>query len=172
MGHVVGSATVFPTFAPAARERWVRNAPFLITGAAGVVGGGFVAAVAGAVTWGHGAWTAAFVVLVVGVAQLVLGVAQAALAPALIARSRMIVQFLLWNSGCAVVITGSQIDTPVIVAVGSALFLGALVMAALEVRTRGDLQGAPRVLLAVYRALLVVLLVSVFVGILLSIVGY
>lgn len=163
---------MFPTFAPDVRERWVRNAPFLITGAAGMVAGGFVAAVAGAVTWGHGAWTAAFVVLVVGVAQVVLGAAQAALAPKLLAPGLIAVQYALWNLGCAGVIAGTQIDTPIVVAVGSVLFLGALAISESAVRFHSDLDGTPRTLLTIYRVLLAILLVSVFIGIILSIVGY
>ncbi len=163
---------MFPTFAPDVRERWVRNAPFLITGAAGMVAGGFVAAVAGAVTWGHGAWTAAFVVLVVGVAQVVLGAAQAALAPRLLDRDRVGVQFALWNLGCAGVIAGTQIDSPIVVAIGSLLFLGALAISESAVRHHSDLRGTPKTLLTTYRVLLAILLVSVCIGIILSIVGY
>lgn len=163
---------MFPTFAPDVRERWVRNAPFLITGAAGMVAGGFVAAVAGAVTWGHGAWTAAFVVLVVGMAQVVLGVAQAALAPKLLDRRRVGSQFVLWNLGCAGVIVGTQIDTPMVVAVGSVLFLGALALSESVVRYHSELTGVPKTLLTIYRVLLAILGVSVFIGIVLSIVGY
>lgn len=159
---------MFPTFAPDARERWVRNAPFLITGAVGIVAGGFAAAVAGAVTWGHGAWTAAFLVLIVGVAQVVLGLAQAVLAPVLLDRSMVLLQWLLWNVGCAAVIGGTQVDSTVIVAVGSILFLAALVFSGVTVRAHSDLAGTSRVLLVIYRVLLVVLLVSVFVGIVLS----
>lgn len=162
---------MFPTFASEVRERWVRNAPFMIFGAAAMVAGGFVAAVAGAVTWGHGAWTAAFVVLVVGMAQVVLGLAQSALAPQLLERGRVIAQFALWNIGCAAVIGGTQTDSTAVVASGSVLFLAALVISGLTVRYHSALVGAPRVLLGVYRVLLVVLSLSVAVGIILSLAG-
>lgn len=167
----IALADVFPTFAPDVRERWVRNAPFLVTGLVGMIGGGFVAAVAGAVDWSAGAWTAAFVVLVVGMAQLVLGLAQAALAPVLLDRGRVWTQWLLWNIGCAGVIGGTQVDAPVPVAVGSVLFLAALLVSGVTVRAHSGLTGTPRTLLTVYRVLLVLLCVSVFIGIVLSIVG-
>ncbi len=163
---------VFPTFAPAVRERWVRNAPFLITGVAAMIAGGFVAAVAGAVDWALGAWTAAFVVLVVGMAQVVLGLAQAALAPVLLDRNRVTAQWVLWNLGCAGVIGGTQIDATLVVAAGSALFLAALVLSEMTVRVHSGLVGTPRTLLMIYRVLLALLLVSVFIGMILSIVGY
>lgn len=163
---------VFPTFAPEVRRRWVRNAPFLITGVAGMIGGGFVAAVAGAVDWKLGAWTAAFVVLVVGMAQTVLGIAQAALAPVLLDRSRIVGQWVAWNLGCAGVIAGTQLDATGIVVAGCVLFLGALGLSEVAVRPHSGLTGTPRTLLMIYRVLLVLLLISVFVGIVLSIVGY
>lgn len=163
---------MFPTFAPDVRERWVRNAPFLITGLAAMIAGGFVAAVAGAVDWELGPWTAAFVVLVMGMAQAVLGFAQAALAPVLLDRSRVRGQWVLWNLGCAGVIGGTQVDSTVLVAVGSVLFLAALALSEVAVRPHSGLAGTPRTLLMIYRVLLALLLISVFIGIILSIVGY
>jgi hypothetical protein len=80
-------------------------------------------------------------------------------------------EFALWNLGCAGVIAGTQVDATVVVAVGSLLFLGALAIAAGAVRAQSELSGTPRTLLTVYRVLLVVLLVSVFIGIILSLVG-
>ncbi len=162
---------VFPTFAPDVRRRWIRNAPFLIIGTAGMIAGGFVAAVAGAVDWGHGAWTAAFVVLVVGVAQVILGLAQAVLAPVLLTGTKVALQCTLWNLGCAGVIAGTQISSPVVVAIGSILFLAALAMSELTVRSHSELSGTPATLLNVYRVLLVVLFISVFIGIILSFSG-
>jgi hypothetical protein len=162
---------VFPTFAPDVAARWVRNRVFLVVGAAATVAGGVIAAVAGPTDWGHGSWTAAFVVLVVGVAQIVLGLVQAALAPRLLSQQMVWAEFALWNLGCAGVIAGTQVDATVVVAVGSLLFLGALAIAAGAVRAQSELSGTPRTLLTVYRVLLVVLLVSVFIGIILSLVG-
>lgn len=159
---------VFPTFAPEVRDRWVRNLAFLVFGAAAIVAGGVVAAVAGAVTWGHGAWTAAFVVLVLGVAQIILGAAQAALAPDMLSPAMLRGQFALWNIGCGLVIAGTQFDGTLVVALGSLLFLGALVISATSVRRHSDLVGTASTLLTVYRVLLVILLVSVFIGIILS----
>lgn len=162
---------MFPTFAPDVEARWRRNRIFLVFGAAAIVAGGVVAAVTGPTDWGHGSWTAAFVVLVVGVAQIVVGVVQAALAPKLVSRQLVLAEFALWNLGSAGVIAGTQIDATIVVAIGSLVFLGALAIAAGAVRAPSALTGTPRTLLMVYRVLLVILLVSVFIGIILSLVG-
>ena len=150
------------------RLRWVTSTPFFVIGALGIVAGGVAAAVTGPTDWGNGSWCAAFLVLVVGVAQIGLGAGQAALAPNLATRRLVVGECALWNVGSAGVITGTLADSPAIVTVGSLVFLAALALAAFAVRGHSELTGRTRPLLLAFRVLLIVLLVSTPIGMVLS----
>ncbi len=163
---------MLPVMPPELRNRWTRTTPFAVIGAMGIIGGGVAAAVTGPTDWNQGSWVAAFVVLVVGVAQVGLGFGQGALGPTVPSWRLVAAQAATWNVGCAWVIVGTLVSSPVVVAIGSAVFLAALIMAALAVRGHSTLTGATRIMLMVYRLLLVVLLVSTPIGMVLSFVRH
>lgn len=91
-----------------------------------IVAGGLMAAINSAAPFTHGSWLAAYLVLVAGVAQLLLGLGCLGLPlPRLSARLRR-AQLGLWNLGNLVVVVGVLGDSVAVVAVGSAIVLGAL----------------------------------------------
>lgn len=129
-------------------------------GALAVILGGLVAAATGPMDWARGSWAAAYLVLVVGVAQYVMG------------RLRAVdtgedragwVQLAGWNLGSVLVIGGTLITMPLLVDLGSVLLVVALVLA---LRARAG--GVPPAALLAYRAMLIVLAVSIPIGIVLS----
>lgn len=136
-----------------------------VTGLVAVVVGGLVAAVTDPLQVPRGSWLAAYLVLVVGVAQAAMGAGRHRWPGA--SDGRGWVQFVLWNVGSAAVIVGTVVAAPVVVYAGSVLLLAALVLALLATRVPSDpvRNGA---LIWIYRGLLVLLLVSVPVGMVLS----
>ena len=127
-----------------------------------VVLGGLVAAVTGPFDWTKGSWAAAYLVLVVGAAQYAMGRRHPAGPPP---DRPGWVQLAGWNLGSLLVIGGTLVATPLLVDLGSVLLVVALALA-----LRGDLQGpepAAWVTWA-YRAMLLVLLMSIPIGIVLS----
>lgn len=136
---------------------------FYWTGAAYVVAGGLVAAVASPLDVYKGSWLAAYLVLVGGVAQCAIGRAQERFAtrpvPALVWQT----QYAAWNLGNVAVIVGSLASAPYAVDVGGVLLLPTLVLAIWV--TRGAVSNAP---LWAYRAVLVLLAVSMPVGLVLA----
>lgn len=131
----------------------------LTLGALCVVLGGLVAAATGPLDWAKGSWAAAYLVLVMGVAQYVMGWMHHDRgdrdAPGW-------TQIAGWNTGSLLVIGGTLLATPLLVDLGSALLVLALVLAALATRSRSG-----GVVLA-HRVMLVVLAVSIPVGVTLS----
>jgi hypothetical protein len=150
---------------PTAASRWTSNLPLLAAGGVSIIAGGLVAAVTGPTGWDHGSWVAAFLVLVAGVAQIGVGAGQAQLAPGAPARAFAAVEAGLWNASCATIIAGTLLSSPVAVSIGSALLLAALGMSLFAVRGSS---GQPRLLLWLYRVLLIVLLASIPIGITLA----
>jgi hypothetical protein len=149
----------------ASTERWTSSLALLAAGGVSIVAGGLAAAVTGPTGWEHGSWVAAFLVLVAGVAQIGVGAGQALLTPVAPAPAFAAVQTVSWNASCAAVIAGTLLSSPIVVSIGSALLLVALGMSLFAVNGSGN---QPRVPLWSYRALLIVLLVSIPVGITLS----
>jgi hypothetical protein len=133
-----------------------------------VVLGGLVAAVTAPLSLAHGSWLAAYLVLVCGVTQWAMGRARAGREADLAARRRRAwTQVAAWNLGNAVVIAATLLGRPALVDLGSALLVVALVIAWSATSGRGA-TGLALLASRVYRALLVVLAVSIPVGILLS----
>lgn len=114
----------------------------------------------GPTEWDHGSWVAAFLVLVTGVAQVGLGAAQAQLAPLTPSIPFAAVECALWNAGCLAVIVGTLLSNSLTVSIGGGLLVAALGMSTFAVRGT----GGQRSLLLLYRALLIVLLVSIPIG--------
>lgn len=129
-------------------------------GVAAVVLGGLVAAVTGPLAVPRGSWMAAFLVLPLGVAQVGMGLAR--LAAPDTGRDAAWLQLASWNVGGVVVILGTLMENPFLVDGGAVLLVVALVVAFLGARLwQGWLAIA-------YRALLILLIVSIPVGLVLS----
>lgn len=152
------------------RGRFGPAAVLTATGACCVVLGGLVAAATAPLSLAHGSWLAAYLVLVCGVAQCAMGRAHAwrrAAAPA--PRRWSWAQVGAWNLGNALVIVATLLGWPPLVDLGSALLVVALLIALFAAPTRGTATGRLALLGSwAYRALLLVLAVSIPTGILLS----
>lgn len=138
---------------------------FLAVGGIGVVAGGLVAAATGPLRLSLGSWVAAFLVLVVGVAQIGLGALQEGLAARPASDALVAGELVAWNGGAAAVIAGTLLDAPPLVDVGGVLMVLALVLVLLGVRGSS---GSPHWAVWVFRALVAVLLVSVPIGLVLA----
>ena len=138
----------------------------VVVGIAAVIAGGLIAAVTEPFGLTDGSWAAAYLVLVWGISQVAIGAAQQLIAVVPSPTLAWAV-FALWNLGNVGVLVGTLVALPTVVVAGSVLLLIALVGAFVAVR------GAHRRIWAwLYRALIVVLFVSVFVGIALSFVRH
>lgn len=138
--------------------------PFLVVGTIAIVGGGLAAAVTGPTEWSDGSWVAAYLVLVVGVAQIGLGVGQATLAAAPPADRRLVTQLVLVNGGSLAVIVGTLATMPIVVTVGGLVLVTGLITFVLTPR-RPD---GPQWVRLGYLAILTVLIVSIPVGLALA----
>lgn len=134
-------------------------------GWAGIVAGGLVAAVTDPLDVYRGSWVAAYLVLVVGVAQVVMG--RARRGPGVGGAGTGWAQCAGWNLGSAGVIAGTLAENSLLVFLSSAALVAALIIAALGTRIVGKASGGGLWLLA-YRAMLVILAVSIPVGMALS----
>lgn len=148
------------------RARWRVARPFLVVAVLGVLAGGLVAAVAGPLDLRHGSWVAAYLVLVVGVAQAGFGAGRAWLpAVATVLRPRLLLELTAWNVGSLVVVVGTVLDQVWLVVAGSVLLVVALALWAVSVRTCGQEQ---RPAATAYLLFVGFLILSVLVGIGLS----
>lgn len=139
--------------------------PFLVAGVGAVVAGGMIAAASRPAGWERGPWTAAFLVLVVGVGQVGLAIGQSASGRPVIDIRTIVVELVLVNVGASLVIAGTLSSSPVTATIGSVLFAVALVVFARQSCGRRGERGW---LLRAYLALLLVLVVSTPIGIALS----
>lgn len=136
-----------------------------VAGGGSIVTGGLVAAVTGPTEWTHGSWVAAFLVLVAGAAQIGIGASQAHLAAATPSLRFTALECVSWNAGCAMVVAGTLLASPVTVTAGSTLLVATLAMSAVAVRPSRRERSA---LVLLYRAMLAVLLVSIPIGVALA----
>ena len=138
--------------------------PFVTLGGTAVIVGGLVAAVTRPLAFDEGSWVAAYLVLVMGVAQIGLGVGQAVLAskvPTIAVRWR---QVLAFTAGSLAVILGTLVGSPLVVVAGGAVLVAALVLFLLAVRG----SKGPVMWLWFHRLFVVFLAGSVVVGSVLS----
>ncbi|MGF3057130.1 hypothetical protein [Microbacterium sp. YY-01] len=136
-------------------------------GVVAVIAGGLVAAVTDPLEVYRGSWMAAYLVLVVGVAQVSMAIARW-LWPT--ERSTITLgwaQLVLWNSGNATIIAGTLLASPCAVIAGSVLLVAAVAIALMVTRWRRQ-RGIRGLWLFVFRAFMVVLVVSIPVGVILS----
>lgn len=139
--------------------------PFLVCGGVAIVTGGIAAAVTGPTGWQDGSWVAAYLILVVGVAQIGLGAGQALLSTRTPSLRTIRCEYTLWNGGSLLVIAGTLLAAPSVVTVGGLVIVGVLAILTHTVRTGGSDGGWP---LRAFQGLLIVLLVSTTIGIALS----
>lgn len=149
-----------PITLPAPTDRW---APSFLIGFAGIVTGGLVAAIVATRPSEDGIWASAYLVLVVGVAQIALGLGQAWLAEASPSRRVVIAELALFNLGNAAVIGGTLLDRTWLVDIGGVLLIAAL---AIYLWTTRRSRGGS--IMIAYRLLVVIVVVSIPVGLVLA----
>lgn len=143
-------------------DRWRALRPFAAIALLAVVVGGLVAALTGPLSWPDGSWAAAYLVLVVGVAQLVLAAGRVWLPEHLTATpSRLWVELAAWNLGSLAVLVGTMVESVSTVALGSLVLLGALASWAEAARRPRE---GHRLVATGYLLFLAFLIVSVLVG--------
>lgn len=145
--------------------RWRLAAPFAVVGIVSIIAGGLVAAVTASVPTRHSSWAVAYLVLVVGVAQVALGLGQALLAAHAPSPRVVAWQFSAFNAGNAGVLLGTLAGNTLVVDVGGALLATALALLLRAVRGGGARGGWA---LNAYRLLIAIVLVSIPIGLLLS----
>lgn len=145
--------------------RWPAVRPFVLMGSVGIVAGGLVAAVTGPTGFEPGSWSAAYLVLVAGVAQVVLGVGQAWLAEQVPPPSEVRAEAVAWNLSVAGVMAGTLASAPVVTTLGGLSLVVALVLFLAGVRRSAAAAGLALVL---YRGLVAIVLVSTPVGLALA----
>lgn len=139
--------------------------PFLILGGLGILAGGFLSAVSAASPSYLAAWAVAYLVLVVGFAQLLLGIGQDQLAVRRPSASLVTAEVLALNLANAAVLIGSLTTTVVLTWVGAGLIVVAMALFIWAARGGGSRH---RWLLYLFRAMIVILLVSAPIGIVLA----
>lgn len=108
-------------------ERWRLVRPFVAAGATAVVLGGLLAAVTGPLAIARGSWAAAYLVLVIGVAQIAFGVGRTWLSVEPTRSSnRRWVELATWNIGSLAVLVGSLLGEMWLVATGALTLLVSL----------------------------------------------
>jgi hypothetical protein len=154
------------------RTRWVVSWPLFAIGALGVIVGGLVAAATAPSASEHGSWASAYLVLVVGVAQIALAAGQAALSTHPPTRWVVVAEAACWNIANSLVIAGTIADVNAIVYVGGAMLVVALATFGYGVRGARPVGGqtSQRIRWLVYgfRAVVIVLLVSIPTGLVLA----
>jgi len=150
-------------FPPALLERLTAARWFVATALLAMIAGGLIAAVTAHAPARLVVWMVAYLVLVVGVAQMVLGLGQALLPQRLPSSSWRAGEWLLFNAGNAGVVVGTLLGAAALVSLGTALFIIALVLFFLGVaRAQGGW------LLRIYQGLLAIVCIGALVGLLLS----
>ena len=143
---------------------WRSAAPFVVIAVLAIVGGGSVSAALAHAPTRHVMWLVAYLVLVVGVAQLCLGVGQARLARLQPATGLLLAECGLFNAGNVLVMAGTLAGHVAWVSVGSLLLITALALFFFGVR-----RTSGRPLLYAYRAMILLVSASAIIGLLLSI---
>ena len=136
-----------------------RPGPFRITGVLAIIAGGMLSAVLAHAPTRPVMWLVAYLVLVVGVAQIALGDGQVRLASPPVSRALLASQWLLFNGGNGLVMAGRLLACPAAIAAGALALATALVLFLRGVRGAGG--GWLRY---AYRLLVVLLGCSALVG--------
>jgi hypothetical protein len=165
MGVVNRDRTAEPTSLGTLVARWAVVRPFVVVGAASIVAGGITAAVTRPTGFELGSWTAAYLVLVAGVAQVALGIGQACLARDVPGRADVTLELIAWNASVVATIVGTLVGAPLVTTLGGVALVVALLRFLAAVRTPGPASNTARTL---YRCLLTIVLVSAPVGLALA----
>ena len=150
------------------QDRWDLARPTMPAIAIGIVCiaiGGLRSAVNSVNPTEHGSWAAAYLVLVMGLAQIALALGQALLSSTPASHRVLLVEVLTWNLGGALVLIGTLVGRVVLVDAGGVLLVVTLALIARSVRMPGTGPSWHR---AVFFSLVVVLLVSIPIGLVLS----
>ncbi len=151
-----------------APDRWDTVRPMVPAVAIGVLCvaiGGLRSAVNSVNPTEHGSWAAAYLVLVMGLAQIALALGQALLSSTPATRRVLLVEVLTWNLGGALVLIGTLVGPAVLVDVGGILLLVTLALVFRSVWAPGP---GPRWQRLLFLVLVLVLLVSIPIGLVLS----
>lgn len=151
---------------PSHHDRFLTARPFLITALVALLAGGLIAGAVAHAPTRPMVWMVAYLVLVVGLAQAVLGAGQAWLPVHVPASRWRWGEWWLFNLGNAGVIIGRLCESTTSVAIGTALFVIALVLFVLGVRREG--RGW---LLNTFRAVLVITALGACTGLALTVAG-
>lgn len=146
------------------RARLLAARGFLATALLALLIAGFAAAAAIHAPTQALVWMVAYLVLVAGVAQAVLGLGQALLPATLPTPRWLAAEWALFNLGNLGVIAGTLLTSPALVALGTALFVAALLAFLLGARGAGA-----GWLLHAFRAVLVATCLGACVGLALSV---
>ncbi|WP_423058875.1 hypothetical protein [Brevibacterium linens] len=144
-------------------HRWKSASAFVIFGFIAIIAAGFLAAVTASIPQRQIFWAIAYLVLVVGIAQIGLGTGQAWLAERPTGTPTVTAQFVAFNLGNAGVIGGTFADSPLLVDAGGVALVISLVLFVWG--TRGSTHNW---LKTVYWILLGILIVSIPIGLILS----
>lgn len=143
--------------------------PFIVIGGAAIVAGGLVSAASALTPSYTASWAVAYLVLVVGVAQLILGLGQSSLATKRLAGGLIVGEAAAFNLGNVGVLAGTVFGQPVVVYVGAALIVAAQALFLWAVRGGWSVHRPGHTALRWgYRTLIVVLLVSIPVGLVIA----
>lgn len=144
--------------------------PFTVVGTLSIIAGGLVAAVTAPAPSEHGTWSAAYLVLVAGVAQIGLGLGQAMFTSRRTRPPIVAAQAAGWNVGNAAVISGTLLGALALVDIGGVMLVITLGLMARGLAPAGaqPLRGVRRLGLYGYRILVLILLVSIPVGLVLA----
>lgn len=146
-------------------DRRAAALPFVLLGSVCVIAGGLVAAITATAPSELASWAAAYLVLVAGVAQVALGAGQAVLAVDTPSGRAVTLRFAGWNVGNALVLAGTLVGLTLAVDVGGVIVVLTLALLIYGIRGASTRPAWQR---GVFRALIVVLLVSVPVGLVLA----
>lgn len=140
-------------------------APFLVIGGLGILAGGFLSAISAAAPSYLASWAVAYLVLVVGFAQLLLGIGQDQLAVRRPSAGLVVAEVLAFNLANAAVLVGSLASNMLLTWLGAALIVVAMGLFIWAARGSG---GRHQWLLYLFRTMIVILLVSAPIGIVLA----
>lgn len=148
---------------PATNVRWRAARPFAWLGAAAIIAGGLVAAAVAHRPVQQLVWMSAYLVLIVGAAQIGFGAGQAWLSERLPSGGWITGEWIVFNLGNVGVIAGTLLGSFRMVLAGTVLFAAGT--AAFLLGTRGPMRGG---WLAGYRILLGLIFLSSLAGLALS----
>ena len=148
---------------PATNARWRAARPFAWLGVAAIIAGGLVAAAVAHRPVQQLVWMSAYLVLIVGAAQIVFGAGQAWLSDRAPSPGWVAGEWVVFNLGNAGVIAGTLVGSFGMATAGTALF--ALGIALFLWGTHGSVRGG---WLLGYRTLLGLIFLSSLVGLALA----